>query len=94
MNGDKQPTRETKHTHTDRPVRPGAQQGPQVLCITVSLNLGLRSGLRGSLFKAQSVYRTLHWASFNCSPQGKGSMGPRDVSTWSLCSPQPALFSP
>lgn len=92
MNGDKQPTRKIKHTHTDRPVRPGTQQGPQVLCITVSLNFGHRSGLRGSLFKVQLVYRTLHWASFNCSPQGKGSRGPY-VSTWSLCS-QPVPFSP
>ena len=61
---------------TDRPVRPGVQQGPQALCIVVSLHFGHRSGLRGSLFKVQTVYRTLHWASFNCSPQGKGSMEP------------------
>ena len=51
MNGDKQPTRENK-AHADRQtVRPGAQQGPQVLRITVPLNLGLRSGLRGPCSK-------------------------------------------
>lgn len=81
-------------TRIQRPVRPRAPQGPQGPRITASLSFGHRSGPRGSLFKVQTVYRTLRWVSFNRSPQGKGSVGSRDVFTWSLCSPQPVPSSP